>query len=131
VDGLLFDTVATAAATVTSGATTGGTSLDSMDQFMSGFMVLVGLFAIYSAVTGKGPAFKNDYPVAMQAEANKMMRTFCWIIGPVVTIFSILEYMKNDWGTSWAYWVNLGITVPAIIVYVVLFRRKFKKYLKR
>ena len=98
-----------------------------MDQFMSAFMVIIGLFALYSAFTGKGPAFKNDYPKAMQADANKMMRLFLWVIAPIITVFGILEYM----GYEWAYWISVGVTLPAIVVYMVLFRRRFKQYLKK
>ena len=71
--------------------------------------------------------YKNDYPKAMQAEANKMMRIFCWIIGPVVTVFGVLDYM----GYSWAFIANISFTLPAIVVYFILFRRKFKTYLKK
>lgn len=123
---MLFETLATAAPTVT-GGTTGGTGLQGMDQFMSAFTVFIGLLALYSAFTGKGPAFKNDYPKAMQADANKMMRTFCWILGPIVTVFGVLEYM----GFQWAYLVNMGFTLPAVVVYVILFRRRFKQYLNK
>jgi hypothetical protein len=129
VKGLLLEEIASAVATATEGTTTG--TMESMDKFMSGFMVIIGLFALYSAFTGKGPAFKNDYPKAMQAEANKMMRTFLWIIAPVITILGVLDYMKDQWGTDWAYWVSLCFTLPAIVVYFILFRRKFKQYLKK
>jgi len=97
-----------------------------MNQLMAGFSVLIGLFALYSAITGKGPAYKNDYPKAMQADAAKMMRIFCAIIGPVVTTFGVLDYL----GYKWAFIVNACITIPAIVVYAIIFRRKFKQYLK-
>lgn len=122
---MLLETLATAAATVTEGTTTG--NFDNMNQFMSGFTVIIGLFALYSAITGKGPAYKNDYPKAMVADANKMMRTFCWIISPVIIIFGVLDYL----GYSWAYIANVCITIPAIVVYFILFRRKFKQFLKK
>lgn len=122
---MLFETLATAAPTVTEG-TTGMTGLQGMDQFMSAFTVFIGLLALYSAITGKGPAFRNDYPKAMQADANKMMRKFCWILGPIITVFGVLEYL----GYRWAYIVNMSFTLPAVVAYVILFRRRFKQYLK-
>ncbi len=125
-NGLLFD----AAATATAAATNTGTSVEGMNQFMAGFTILIGLFAIYSAITGKGPAFKNEYPKVMQADAQKMMRIFCAIIGPIVTVFGVLDYMQAQWGTGWAVWVSMGIVLPAIVVYAIMFRRKFGKYLK-
>ncbi len=90
-------------------------------------MAIIGVFVLYSAITGKGPAFKNDYPKAMKEDADKMMRKFCWIIGPIVTVTGVLDYM----GYSWAYWVSLATVMPAIIVYMILFRKRFKKYLKK
>ncbi len=122
---MLLETLATAAATATGGA--GGGNFNDMNQFMSGFTVLIGLFALYSAITGKGPAYKNDYPKAMVADANKMMRTFCWIVAPVIIVFGVLDYM----GYKWAYIVNVGFTLPAIVVYFILFRRRFKEFLKK
>ncbi len=82
---------------------------------------------MYSAITGKGPAYKNDYPKAMKEEANAFLRKFCWYIGPVATITGVLDYL----GYTWAYWVSMGVIIPAIVIYVILFRRKFNKYLKK
>lgn len=101
--------------------------MEDMNQFMAVFMIIIGVFALYSAFTGKGPAFKNDYPKAMKQEANKMLQKFCWIVGPVATVTGVLDYMGYDW----AYWVSMGITLPAIVVYMIIFRRKFKEYLKK
>lgn len=105
---------------------TGG-MLGSMNGFFAVFTIAIGVFALYSAFTGKGPAYNNDYPKAMKEEANKLLRTFMWIFGPVMTVTGVLDYM----GYSWAYFVSMGIVLPGIIVYVILFRRKFKKYLKK
>lgn len=96
-----------------------------MNKMMAMFMVIIGVFAFYSAITGKGPAYKNDYPKAMQAEAHKMLRTFCWIVAPIATVTGVLDYL----GYSWAYWISLGAILPLIIVYVIIFRKRFKNYL--
>jgi len=101
--------------------------LESMNQMMAVFMIIVGALALYSAFTGKGPAFNNDYPKAMKEDANKMLRKFCWIIGPIAVATGVLDYL----GYSWAYWVSLGTIMPAIIVYLIIFRRRFKDYLKK
>ena len=101
--------------------------MQDISQFMSLFMIIIGIFTMYSAITGKGPAYNNDYPKSMKEDANKMLRTFCWIIGPVATVTGVFEYM----GYQWAFWVNMGYILPVIIVYIVLFRRKFKDRLKK
>ncbi len=94
---------------------------------MAVFMIIFGVFALYSAFTGKGPAFKNDYPKAMKEEADKMLRQFCWIFGPLALVFGVLDYM----GYEWVYFVEIGTILPGVIVYVVLFRKRFKQYLKK
>ncbi len=126
---MLFDEIATAASSPTAG-TAGGTGLTNMDSFMAIFMIVIGVFTLYSAITGKGPAYKNDYPKAMQADANKMMRIFCWIIGPIVTVFGVLDYMNLPWAGDWLNWVSIGVTLTIVIAYFILFRRRFKQYLK-
>ncbi len=101
--------------------------MEGMNQMMAAFMAIFGAFALYSAFTGKGPAFNNDYPKAMKEDANKMLRKFCWIFGPIALITGILDYL----GHEWAYWVSLATVLPGIVVYVILFRRRFKNYLKK
>lgn len=101
--------------------------MEDMNKMMSVFMIIVGVLALYSAFTGKGPAFNNEYPKAMKEDANKMLRKFCWLIGPVAVVTGVLDYM----GYSWAYWISLGTIMPAIIIYVILFRRRFKNHLKK
>ncbi|MDD5017097.1 MAG: hypothetical protein PHO15_03225 [Eubacteriales bacterium] len=107
--------------------TTTTTSFDSINQFMAVFMIIIGVLALYSAFTGKGPAFKNDYPKSMKEEANALLRKFCWIIGPVAIASGVLDYMQVPWG----YWAGLALMLPAIVVYVIIFRRKFKEQLKK
>jgi hypothetical protein len=105
---------------------TGG-MFGSMNSFFGLFTIAIGIFALYSAFTGKGPAYNNDYPKAMKEDANKLLRLFMWIFGPVLTITGVLDYM----GYSWAYFVSMAVVLPGVVVYVVIFRRRFKKYLKK
>ena len=99
------------------------------DNFFSILMIAVGVFGIYSAITGKGPAFRNDYPASMQKESTKFLQKFLWIIGPVSLITGILDFVYKE--SMWPYLAGVIILVPTIVIYVVLFRRKFKEDLKR
>lgn len=101
----------------------------NIDGFMSIMMIAIGVFAFYSAVTGKGPAYKNSYPKSMQEDASKMLQKFLWFIAPVTLISGILDYVYPE--SLWPYLGGIIVIFPAIIVYVVLFRRKFKDELKR
>ena len=115
--------------------------MENLNGMMSLFMVLVGVFTLYAAFTGKGPVFNNDYPKAMKEESNKMLRKFCWYIGPVATITGGLDYFWNqivDLESVQGFFIeqlpfllSMILIVPAIVVYVVLFRKRFKQYLKK
>ena len=39
-------------------------------DFMIIFNLVIGIYALYAGITGKGAAYKNDYPKKIQAEAN-------------------------------------------------------------
>lgn len=103
--------------------------LGNMDSFMQIFNLLIGVLATYYAITGKGYAYKNDYPEEIKAEANALLRKFLWFIGPFVLVFALLEYFAGlDEGTKFILnWVQIGGVLIAIIVYVIMFRRRFGK----
>ena len=109
--------------------TTGNTGglFGDMTGFFAFFEIIIGIFAMYSAITGKGPAFKNDYPNVMKEDANKLLRKFTWIFGPVLLATGILDYF----GYTWAYYASMAIILPAIVIYIVIFRRRFNKFLKK
>ena len=97
-----------------------------MENFSSMFAfinVAIGVFALYSAVTGKGPAFKNECPESIKADANKLLRTVCWIIGPILVAEGVLEYLGY---TKLAGWFIVPV-VLTIIGYLVIFFKKYSK----
>ena len=132
--------------------------MSDMNSMMSLFMVFIGLFTLYAAFTGKGPVFNNDYPRAMKADATQMLRKFCWYIGPVATVTGGLDYF---WGKLigtvaadaantelvnraaevaqntpfvWAqfpFLLSMLLIVPALVIYTVKFRKRFKEFLKK
>lgn len=102
--------------------------LNSANQMMSIITVIVGALATWYAIFGKAPGFNMDYPKEMKADAEKMLRQFCWVIGPITVITGVIQMIP---GLEWVYWASLAIIIPAIAVYVVLFRKRFKQYLKK
>ena len=94
---------------------------------MSAFMAIFGALALYSAFTGKGPAFKNDYPKAMKEDADKLTRLFCWIFGPIALVTGVLDFM----GHQWAFWASFVVIIPGFVIYIIIFRKRFKKYLDK
>lgn len=103
--------------------------MDMFNNMFSFFMIAAGVFALYSAITGKGPAYNNDYPKSMKEEANKLLRKFLWILGPVATITGIIDFAYGE--ESWTALLGICTVFPILVVYFIMFRRKFKDDLKK
>ena len=99
------------------------------DNLFSIITIAAGVFAIYSAITGKGPAFRSDYPASMQKEATQFLRKFLWIIGPAALISGVLDFLYPE--SMWPYIGGIIVIIPTIIIYSILFRKKFREDLKR
>lgn len=100
--------------------------MQEMNQLMAIVMVIAGAMSFYYAFTGNGKVYENDYPKAMKEEANKFLRLFLWIVAPIALVSGVLELIGYDW----AYLIGMAI-LPMIVVYYIIFRRKFKEYLKK
>ncbi len=117
--------------------------MENMNSMMSLFTIFIGLFTLYAAFTGKGPVFNNDYPKAMKADANAMLRKFCWYVGPVATVTGGLDYFWDKIvGTEvvqnapfiWAQFpfvLSILLIVPGIVIYIIKFRKRFNQFLKK
>lgn len=103
----------------------GGTSLISI------FQIVVGAYAIYAAISGKGMAYKNDYPENVKAHANKLSRIFFGILGPLALIVGIIGYINpfTEVINRVIMIAGLSMIAVAFIVYLIVFRVRFGKYL--
>ncbi len=107
------------------------------NDMMMAFNALIGVYALYSAIVGKGSAYKNDYPEPMKTEANAMLRKYLWIIGPTLLVFTALEYFYPYFpifgpnGSQYFFWAMFAIIIVLVVTYIVTFRRTFKEYLKK
>lgn len=100
--------------------------MEQMNKFMALFSLVIGAYAVYAGIRGKGYAYKNDYPAQIAEEANKLLRIFLLILGPIMLVFSALEYFEI-WPES--YLISIIAVLIGVIVYVVIFRVKFGKAL--
>lgn len=96
--------------------------MDSFTNMFSFINVAIGAFAIYSAITGKGPAFKNDYPESIKEDCNKLLRKVCWVVGPLLLVEGILEYL----GYAFAVYFIIPVFIT-IGVYLYIFFKKYGK----
>lgn len=93
---------------------------------MAGITAVIGVMCFYYAITGQGKVYQNEYPKAMKEEANALLRKFMWIFGPIAVASGVLELVGYPWG----FYVGLVI-LPLIVVYYIIFRTRFRQYLKK
>lgn len=101
-------------------------NFDSMFGYMfSG----IGVLCLYFAFRGKGMAYNNHYPKAIKAEADKLLRLFLWILGPIVLAQGILDITGITAQYPFIYAILFVVTFALLIAYYVIFRKKFGKTL--
>lgn len=108
-------------------AAQGGSFVDSSMNMMMIFDVFIAVYLLYYAIRGEGRFYENDFPKAMQEDYHKLQRRFCWITGVPMLVLSVLEYMFS-YRSVWSY-VVIGYGLTCVIVYVIIFRVRFGKYL--
>lgn len=95
---------------------------------MAIFIIIAGGLALFHAFTGKAPGFNTDYPKEIKADADKMLRKFCYILGPLAIASGITQMIPE---LEWTYWIGIIVVLVVVIIYIVMFRIKFGKYLKK
>lgn len=103
--------------------------MESTLNFMSMFNIFIAAYVLYYAIKGSGKVYENDYPKEMKAEHAKILRIFCWVVGVGMMPLAILEY-KDGFNSIWTT-ISIFFVLGCIAVYVVIFRKKFGKYLKK
>ena len=104
--------------------------MDGAFNFMMLFDIFIAVYLLYYAINGSGKAYENDYPAEMQEEHCKMLRRFCWIAGVPLLVLSILEYTSSEGITSIWSIISIVYILTCVVVYFVMFRVKFKEYLR-
>ena len=100
-----------------------------MFGMMGMFTLVIGLFTLYSAVTGKGPAYKADHPKEMKESNQKLLRTFMWILSPLLIAQGAIDLTDNNlgWLSTTLYFVIIAI----LIVYGIIFFKRYGAILKK
>lgn len=103
--------------------------MGGLNDFMLYFMLFVAVYVLYYAIRGEGKIYENDYPAVMQDEHKKLLRKFCWIIGIGIIPLTILEFIFQSNSLYGIFaWANIAFVLGCVIVYLVLFRKRFGKY---
>lgn len=107
--------------------------MDNINSFMSMFNILIGVLCGYSAIAGKGFAYKNDYPKEIQEEYCKMLRLTMAVIAPFALFMGIEEYCSL-FSDRISMIVQLSLTAlifVIVVAFIVWFRVKFGKIVDR
>ena len=103
--------------------------MGNLNDFMLYFMLFVAVYVLYYAIRGEGKIYENDYPKAIQEDHKKLLRKFCWVIGLGIIPLTILEFVfESDPNYGFFAWLNIGFVMGCVIVYLIVFRKKFGKY---
>lgn len=82
--------------------------------------IVIGLYLIYSAVTGKGAAYKDEnIKKEKKDEFKKIMRLFCAIFGPIALAAGGFEYAKMMLFSQIFYGIFF---VGIVVLFIYVFR---------
>ena len=101
--------------------------MSSFNQMFGVISILIGLYALYGAYSGKGSIYKNNYPAEIKQDADKLLRIFLWILGPILLVQGAMDLTNRSIISS----ILIGIVFLLIITYLVIFYKRFGKALKK
>jgi Na+-driven multidrug efflux pump len=91
----------------------------------------IGAMCLYFAFKGTGMAYNNNYPEKIKAEANKLLRVFLWIIGPIVLLQGYFDTQGLTTKYPFIFPIFFAVSFGIIIAYVIIFKKKFGSELKK
>ena len=104
--------------------------MENYNSMFGYFFAIVGVMCLYYAYTGKGMPYKNNYPKKIKEEADKLLRVFLWIIGPLVLVQGVLDIKGISAKYGFLYPIFLVLVLGAIVVYTIIFKKRYGKIIK-
>ena len=101
------------------------------DSMFGVMFMAAGAYCLYAAFKGSGMAYNNNYPPEIKEEANKHLRKYLWIFGPILLAQGFIDYKGLTEDYPFLYFIFLGLTVAIFVVFFVTFRKKFGKALSK
>lgn len=105
--------------------------METYDSMFGYFFAFAGVMSLYFAFTGKGMAYKSDYPKEIKEDADKLLRVFLWIIGPLLIAQGILDIKGITAQYRYLYLIFMVVALGILTVYFIIFRKRFGKALKK
>ena len=90
--------------------------------------IAIGTYLLYAGISGKGNVYQNNrLPEEVQGEAKKLLRVITLILGAILFVSGIFEAF-HLFQQEIVMLVSIGACVIVLIVYYILFRKKFGEY---
>lgn len=90
--------------------------------------IAIGAYLLYAGISGKGNVYQNNrLPDEVQGEAKKLLRVITLILGAILFVSGIFEAF-HLFQQEIVMLASIGACVIVLIVYYILFRKKFGEY---
>ncbi|MBS6510679.1 MAG: hypothetical protein KH334_03165 [Clostridiales bacterium] len=90
--------------------------------------IAIGAYLLYAGISGKGNVYQNNrLPEEVQGEAKKLLRVITLILGAILFVSGIFEAF-HLFQQEIVMLASIGACVIVLIVYYILFRKKFGEY---
>lgn len=90
--------------------------------------IAIGAYLLYAGISGKGNVYQNNrLPDEVQGEAKKLLRVITLILGAILFVSGIFEAF-HLFKQEIVMLASIGACVIVLIVYYILFRKKFGEY---
>ncbi len=100
-----------------------------MNDFMLYFNLFIAVYVLYYAVKGTGKIYENDYPKEIKEDHARFLRKFCWVVGIGMLPLTIMELvLQGNPYIAFFSWANIGFVLVCIVVYLIVFRKRWGKF---
>lgn len=89
--------------------------------------IIIGVYLLYSAITGKGKVLENEFLKVPREEYVKKLRILAAISGTVLTVSSGLEYAGVIVPRSTLSWIAWGVGLASILPMMIYSSRSTDK----
>ncbi len=84
-------------------------------EFFNLFEIAIGAYLLYSAATGKGKYYENQYCKVPREQYVKVMRIFALVVGIMILVSPVLQMLKVIEANSTVSWVLWFINMLGIV----------------
>ncbi len=90
--------------------------------------IAIGAYLLYAGISGKGNVYQNNrLPDEVKEDAKRLLRVITLILGAILFVSGIFEAF-NLFPQDIVLLASIGACVVVLIVYYILFRKKFGEY---